>query len=334
MTTAAERRQQVLERAWDRRRRLAAERDQQPLRRALFLGGAIGLAVGVVLGQLLWVKDLAGPSIAAVIGCAIGAGVGAAMILERAHAAERARARAEARERDGGTGPPSRGGAPRAPCPQGGQGPAAARRPRASCAARFRAGRGRPRAARRRLPRPARVLPRPGRRSARPLVGRAEVDREARRLTGAASAAAASRAPGGHRCGARDVATPCLTARRARPGRSARRHDRGRGAVARTVCRARSRAPRAASARCTARSTPTRSGSTASRAGSTTCSSAWPASRPASTTSAGSCASSRPSCARRARTWPSCAPSWSRTSRRCGPSSSQTTSRRLLTPSG
>ena len=97
MTTAAERRQQVLERAWDRRRRLAAERDQQPLRRALFLGGAIGLAVGVVLGQLLWVKDLAGPSIAAVIGCAIGAGVGAATILERAHAAERARAREEAR---------------------------------------------------------------------------------------------------------------------------------------------------------------------------------------------------------------------------------------------
>jgi len=100
MTTAAERRQQVLERAWDRRRRLAAERDQQPLRRALFLGGAIGLAVGVVLGQLLWVKDLAGPSIAAVIGCAIGAGVGAATILERAHAAERARAREEARERE------------------------------------------------------------------------------------------------------------------------------------------------------------------------------------------------------------------------------------------
>lgn len=99
MTTAAERRQQVLERAWDRRRRLAAERDQQPLRRALFLGGAIGLAVGVVLGQLLWVKDLAGPSIAAVIGCAIGAGVGAARILERAHAAERAHAHKREEER-------------------------------------------------------------------------------------------------------------------------------------------------------------------------------------------------------------------------------------------
>jgi hypothetical protein len=100
MSTAAQRRQEVLQRAWDRRRRLAAEREQQPLRTAMFVGGAVGLVVGVVLGQAFWVMDLAGPSIAAVVGVALGAATGAAVILARAHAVARAHAREVARARE------------------------------------------------------------------------------------------------------------------------------------------------------------------------------------------------------------------------------------------
>ena len=41
-----------LERAWDRRREQAAEREHAPLRKALVIGGTVGLVVGLVLGQL------------------------------------------------------------------------------------------------------------------------------------------------------------------------------------------------------------------------------------------------------------------------------------------
>jgi uncharacterized protein DUF2510 len=100
VTTAAQRRREVLERARDRRRRLAAAREQQPLRRAMFLGGAIGLGVGVVLGALLWDTDRAGPSIVTVVAVVIGTAVGAALGLEHVHAGERRKARAAARLRD------------------------------------------------------------------------------------------------------------------------------------------------------------------------------------------------------------------------------------------
>ena len=100
MTTAAQRRREVLERARERRGRLAAEREQQPLRRAMFLGGAIGLGVGIVLGALFWDTDRAGPSIVAVAAVVIGTAVGAALGLEHEHAGERRKAREEARTRD------------------------------------------------------------------------------------------------------------------------------------------------------------------------------------------------------------------------------------------
>jgi Protein of unknown function (DUF2510) len=100
VTTDGQRRREVLERARDRRRRLAAEREQQPLRRAMFLGGAIGLGVGVVLGALFWDTDRAGPSIVAVLAVVIGTAVGAALGLQHAHAGERKKARQEARLRD------------------------------------------------------------------------------------------------------------------------------------------------------------------------------------------------------------------------------------------
>jgi hypothetical protein len=99
MTTAGERRREVLERARDRRRCLAAEREQQPLRRVMFLGGAIGLAVGVVLGALFWDTDRAAPSIVTIVAVVIGTAVGAALGLEHAHAVERKRARAREDER-------------------------------------------------------------------------------------------------------------------------------------------------------------------------------------------------------------------------------------------
>jgi len=100
VTTEAQRRREVLERARNRRRRLAAEREQQPLRRAMFLGGAIGLGVGVVLGALFWETDRAGPSIVTVVAVVIGTAVGSALGLEHAHAGERRKARAQARLRD------------------------------------------------------------------------------------------------------------------------------------------------------------------------------------------------------------------------------------------
>jgi hypothetical protein len=100
VTTAAQRRREVLERARNRRRRLAAEREQQPLRRAMFLGGAIGLGLGVVLGALFWDTDRAGPSIVTVVAVIIGTAVGSALGLEHAHAGERSKARAQARLRD------------------------------------------------------------------------------------------------------------------------------------------------------------------------------------------------------------------------------------------
>jgi hypothetical protein len=99
-TTAAERRRRVLEHARDRRRRQAAERKQEAMRRATFLGGAIGLVAGVVLGQLLWDGALAGPSIAAVIGLAAGACAGAAVMLGREQAEQRVQDCAEARARE------------------------------------------------------------------------------------------------------------------------------------------------------------------------------------------------------------------------------------------
>jgi hypothetical protein len=98
VTTAAQRRREVLERARDRRR-LAAERGQQPLRRAMFLGGAIGLGVGVVLGALFWDTDRAGPSIVTVLAVVIGTAVGAAAGFEHAHAGERKKARLRDEER-------------------------------------------------------------------------------------------------------------------------------------------------------------------------------------------------------------------------------------------
>jgi hypothetical protein len=100
VTTAAQRRRDVLERARDRRRRLAAAREQQPLRRAMFLGGAMGLGVGIVLGALFWDADRAGPSIVTVVAVVIGTAVGAALGLEHVHAGERRKAREEAPTRD------------------------------------------------------------------------------------------------------------------------------------------------------------------------------------------------------------------------------------------
>ena len=100
MTTAAEHRREVLERTRDRRRRLAAEREQQPLRRAMFLGGAVGLGIGVLLGALFWDTDRAGPSIVTVVAVVIGTAVGALLGPHHAHAGERKKAREEARGRD------------------------------------------------------------------------------------------------------------------------------------------------------------------------------------------------------------------------------------------
>jgi hypothetical protein len=97
VTGAAQRRQEALERARWRRRRRAEERDREPLRRAMILGGAVGIVVGGVLGQLLWLHELAGPAIAAVLGLGLGVAVGAGVVLEREHAVQRALARAEAR---------------------------------------------------------------------------------------------------------------------------------------------------------------------------------------------------------------------------------------------
>ena len=95
MTGAAQRRQEVLERARCRRRRRAAERDREPLRRAMVVGGTVGIVVGAVLGQLLWLHELAGPAIAAVLGLGLGVAVGAGVVLEREHAVRRAQARKE-----------------------------------------------------------------------------------------------------------------------------------------------------------------------------------------------------------------------------------------------
>jgi hypothetical protein len=89
LTTAAERRRTVLTHARDRRRLKAAEREGEATRRAAFLGGAIGLVVGVALGQLFWGSALAGPSIAAVIGLAVGACVGVLLAGERPQRRER-----------------------------------------------------------------------------------------------------------------------------------------------------------------------------------------------------------------------------------------------------
>jgi hypothetical protein len=97
VTGAAQRRQEVLERARWRRRRQAAERDREPLRRAMIVGGTVGIVVGGVLGQLLWLHDLAGPAIAAVLGLGLGVAVGARAVLEREHAVQRAQAREQAR---------------------------------------------------------------------------------------------------------------------------------------------------------------------------------------------------------------------------------------------
>jgi Protein of unknown function (DUF2510) len=99
MTSAAERRQQVLERARHRRRRQTADRDQAELRRALVIGGTVGLASGVVLGQLLWVDALAGPAVAAVLGLALGVAGGAGLVYSRELAGERAREAEAARQR-------------------------------------------------------------------------------------------------------------------------------------------------------------------------------------------------------------------------------------------
>jgi hypothetical protein len=100
VTGAAQRRQEVLERARYRRRRRAAEREQEPLRRAMAIGGTIGIACGVVFGQLVWVTALAGPAIAAVLGLGLGVGAGAGVVLERERAVQRAREREEARARE------------------------------------------------------------------------------------------------------------------------------------------------------------------------------------------------------------------------------------------
>jgi hypothetical protein len=99
MTTAAERRQEVLDRAWDRRRRQAAEREQQPLRKALCVGGTIGVVVGLVLGQLFFVSELAGPAISAVLGLALGVLGGAGFVYQREWAAEQEVRRADAQAR-------------------------------------------------------------------------------------------------------------------------------------------------------------------------------------------------------------------------------------------
>jgi hypothetical protein len=97
VTGAAQRRQEVLERARWRRRRQAEERNREPLRRAMIVGGTVGLVVGGVLGQLVWLHDLAGPAIAAVVGLGLGVAVGAGVVLEREHTVQRAQAREEAR---------------------------------------------------------------------------------------------------------------------------------------------------------------------------------------------------------------------------------------------
>jgi uncharacterized protein DUF2510 len=99
-TTAAQRRRRALEHARDRRRRKAVERKQETLRRATFLGGAIGLIAGVLIGVLLRDTSPAGPSVTAVIGLVAGAFAGAAMMLGREQAEERVRARAKARARE------------------------------------------------------------------------------------------------------------------------------------------------------------------------------------------------------------------------------------------
>jgi hypothetical protein len=97
MTTAAERRQEVLERAWERRRRQTADRDQQYMRKALIVGGTAGIVAGALLGQFFFVTDLAGPSIAAVIGLCLGVLAGAGFVYQREWAAEQETRREEAR---------------------------------------------------------------------------------------------------------------------------------------------------------------------------------------------------------------------------------------------
>jgi hypothetical protein len=49
-----------------------------------------------VVGQLLWLHELAGPAIAAVLGLGLGVAAGAALVLGREHAVQRAQARAAA----------------------------------------------------------------------------------------------------------------------------------------------------------------------------------------------------------------------------------------------
>jgi len=100
VTGAAQRRQEVLERARWRRQRRAAERDREPVRRAMIVGGTVGIVVGVVLGQLLWLHELAGPAIAAVLGLGLGVAAGAGVVLGREQAVRRARAREKARARE------------------------------------------------------------------------------------------------------------------------------------------------------------------------------------------------------------------------------------------
>jgi Protein of unknown function (DUF2510) len=100
VTTAAQRRRDVLERARDRRRRLAAAREQQPLRRAMFLGGAIGLGVGVVLGALSGTRIGPVPRSSRSSPSSSERPSALGWALEHAHAGERRKAREEARARD------------------------------------------------------------------------------------------------------------------------------------------------------------------------------------------------------------------------------------------
>ena len=100
MTGAAQRRQEVLDRARWRRRRQAAEREREPVRRAMTVGGTVGIVVGVVLGVLLWGHELAGPAIAAVVGLGLGVGAGAGVMHGREYAVQRSRAREKTRARE------------------------------------------------------------------------------------------------------------------------------------------------------------------------------------------------------------------------------------------
>src|SRR4051794_10076941 len=90
----------VLERErWWRKRR-AQERNQEPMRRAMFIGAAIGLGLGVLIGQALWSYTFLAPTFAAVGGLALGVAGGAWVILAREHAAEKAREAEEAKDRE------------------------------------------------------------------------------------------------------------------------------------------------------------------------------------------------------------------------------------------